>query len=935
MAKRPSISSILSGFTSAATINANFNSIKEAFDNLLSLDGSTPNSMLADLDMNSNDINNAGSINADNLKIGGSTFNLSGLSGLGSVASRFLSSAATDPTTRDDGTALQTGDIYFNTVDDEMYVYSGVAFVPFHTGSTVVDRFSGDGSTVDFTLTRDPISENNTQVFVAGTYVQKDAYSVSDTTLTFASAPANGSDNVEVVTFDVVGDAGGTIPVVTSIAALAAANQEGVVFLDAAGRSGMFKFDSSDLSTEVTLDTETGIFVPPTGETGSAGAFVRIGFEVGLQTEWFGAVAGGTGDDHTAMQAAVDFAYGYNSAPFEGMKTYLQPNRYSLSEPLTLPPFTKLIGSGKGSTTIRARTGFTGQSVLVDQPETAELGATNIVLEDFTIDCNQLANVRYGLKCESLQRATLRNIKVQNPYTGAALEVTPVAVSNNFSCSTAVLDELENGDPVFVFADAKIPSNLDAMETYYITGKTASVVELSTDRLSALKDDGTNLVSFNNNGTGSNSVYFWKSPIAAFYFGSWNDSGTFRNSNRVLLEGCEALDFPDSVVLTQDEDDPASFGASFFKFHRCQFAGFTRKGVSFESGEGNTTDSCSVTSNENNVTCVYNNDTVATHTALHVDSSKETSPLKYDITASDDGGSLLFGAVELEDTFTGTGDGTTDTFTLAYSPSSVSAILVRVDGKFVDRSTDNYSVSGTDVTFVTAPSSGAAVKIYNSSRSDLLAKLYGIGIADFQNGHPFQVEAVSLPTGISALTTYYATRVDYDEETFRISETHSAAVDESSFISHTNNGTTVQITNRTLVADNTVNRWGQLGGINVNRNIGIYFSDIAGGGNVLGLLGNGNFYRVDFENVSARNKTNVFRDDYNQMGTLDVKELQVVSANAENENAKILSGSVAPETNVIATAGSLYLRTTGGADTTLYVKESGTGTSGWTAMAGV
>lgn len=43
----------------------------------------------------------------------------------------------------------------------------------------------------------------------------------------------------------------------------------------------------------------------------------------------------------------------------------------------------------------------------------------------------------------------------------------------------------------------------------------------------------------------------------------------------------------------------------------------------------------------------------------------------------------------------------------------------------------------------------------------------------------------------------------------------------------------------------------------------------------------------------------------------------------------VISGSGAP--SVSAPVGSLYLRTDGGADTTLYVKESGTGSSGWIA----
>ncbi len=48
-------------------------------------------------------------------------------------------------------------------------------------------------------------------------------------------------------------------------------------------------------------------------------------------------------------------------------------------------------------------------------------------------------------------------------------------------------------------------------------------------------------------------------------------------------------------------------------------------------------------------------------------------------------------------------------------------------------------------------------------------------------------------------------------------------------------------------------------------------------------------------------------------------------------NIKFLSGTVSPEGSVVADVGSLYIRTTGGAGTTLYVKESGTGNTGWIA----
>jgi hypothetical protein len=59
------------------------------------------------------------------------------------------------------------------------------------SGSRVayLDNFTGDGSTVNFTLTAAPSDENNTQVYVNGVYQQKNTYSVSTITLTFSTAP--------------------------------------------------------------------------------------------------------------------------------------------------------------------------------------------------------------------------------------------------------------------------------------------------------------------------------------------------------------------------------------------------------------------------------------------------------------------------------------------------------------------------------------------------------------------------------------------------------------------------------------------------------------------------------------------------------------------------------------------------------------------------
>lgn len=63
-----------------------------------------------------------------------------------------------------------------------------------------LNEFTGNGSTTAFTLSADPGTENNTQVYIDGVYQEKGTYAVSGTTLTFSTAPPNGT-SIEVNAF--------------------------------------------------------------------------------------------------------------------------------------------------------------------------------------------------------------------------------------------------------------------------------------------------------------------------------------------------------------------------------------------------------------------------------------------------------------------------------------------------------------------------------------------------------------------------------------------------------------------------------------------------------------------------------------------------------------------------------------------------------------
>jgi hypothetical protein len=67
----PTVTSLSNSPSAIAALNDAFTDIEAALENTLSLDGTTPNSMGADLDLDSNDLLNVGTINAERMVLGG------------------------------------------------------------------------------------------------------------------------------------------------------------------------------------------------------------------------------------------------------------------------------------------------------------------------------------------------------------------------------------------------------------------------------------------------------------------------------------------------------------------------------------------------------------------------------------------------------------------------------------------------------------------------------------------------------------------------------------------------------------------------------------------------------------------------------------------------------------------------------------------------
>jgi hypothetical protein len=146
--------------------------------------------------------------------------------------------------------------------------------------TTVKDSFSGNGSTVAFTLSR-PSLTNDVRVVVENVIQDPTvAYSVSGTTLTFTSAPPSGTDNIYVVHL------GPAVQTTVPPGEISAAT----TFASNVTVQGAFTsrgIDDNATSTSMTLDTSGNLLVGKTvynGTTagielngGGASAFIRDG----------------------------------------------------------------------------------------------------------------------------------------------------------------------------------------------------------------------------------------------------------------------------------------------------------------------------------------------------------------------------------------------------------------------------------------------------------------------------------------------------------------------------------------------------------------------------------------------------------------------------------------------------------------------------------
>lgn len=162
MTKKPDITTVTSGYQANTALNQNFTNIRNKFDNTLSLDGATPNSMLADFDMNGNRILNLPTPTQPNdpMRKQDVEETLDNVYEL--YQQRYLGAFASDPTQDNDGGTLIAGAVYYSTTENGLKYYTGSSWYLSGTidpkALTILNPTGADNVTLFYNTQALPIS---------------------------------------------------------------------------------------------------------------------------------------------------------------------------------------------------------------------------------------------------------------------------------------------------------------------------------------------------------------------------------------------------------------------------------------------------------------------------------------------------------------------------------------------------------------------------------------------------------------------------------------------------------------------------------------------------------------------------------------------------------------------------------------------------------
>ena len=173
-------------------------------------------------------------------------------------------------------------------------------------GTIAVDTFTGDGSTVAYTLTNgDPDDENLTMIYIQGVYQAKGNYSLSGSVITFSSAPDSG-DAIEILSLSAA---------LTGNAVTSVNGSTGAVVVDTKPTVSVINTNTTATANKVYVLTASLTLTLPSSP--SSGDSIKISNRSGAETCILGRNGSkilGTSEDLTLDKASASFELIYADA---------------------------------------------------------------------------------------------------------------------------------------------------------------------------------------------------------------------------------------------------------------------------------------------------------------------------------------------------------------------------------------------------------------------------------------------------------------------------------------------------------------------------------------------------------------------------------------------------------------------------------------------
>jgi len=247
------------------------------------------------------------------------------LEDLGTFPKVFYGPLASDPASRNDGTATEEGDLYYNTTDSVLKIYNGSTWEEAAKSDAVIKGlFSADGDIVydsnagEFSVTT--YKDSDVEAYLsAGAGINYSSGNISHgNTSTQSSVTPTTNTFISGITLDTFGHItsldsetiSNAVTIAQSITEIQASSLGvGNVFsLNDGGRSGIFDVLSGDFSSELAADTQNGLYIGLSDDPNATTKVAKRRYSGPVNIEWFGAVGDNSTNNATAIQAALDNA---------------------------------------------------------------------------------------------------------------------------------------------------------------------------------------------------------------------------------------------------------------------------------------------------------------------------------------------------------------------------------------------------------------------------------------------------------------------------------------------------------------------------------------------------------------------------------------------------------------------------------------------------